>query len=308
MKKRILNIILFVLFAAGLFLLLHRADYVLRNKENGGVQENFAKLPEDSVDVVFVGNSHQFCTINPDMLYEEYGINAYMLATSAQTVPMSYYAAMEAIELQHPEKIVFEVCYTANDWKMLVAMTHCFFDGMPNCEAKWKGIKDLVGEDRIYYYFPLGLYHSRWKDLTELDYRNGNVSERGGVHYEETVVNTEIPLVAVNETEAVPEEMERYMDLLVTLCEENDVELILYVAPFNGMGDSDTDKEDLFMRQRIFNSVGEYAQEKGLAFYNLFYELENLGLNNETDRMDRQHLNCYGQEKVTRYMVERGYF
>jgi len=182
MKKRIINIILFVLFVAGLFGLLYRTDYVFRNKEYGGVQENFAKLPEDSVDVVFVGNSHQFCTINPDMLAEEYGISSYMLATSAQTVPMSYYAAMEAIELQHPEKIVFEVSYTANDWKILTAMAHCFFDGMPSCEAKWKAIKDLTGDDRIYFSLPLGVYHSRWKDLTELDCRGGNVSHRGGVH------------------------------------------------------------------------------------------------------------------------------
>lgn len=308
MKKRILNIILFMLFAAGIFLLLYRADFVLRNKESGCVQENFAKLPKDSVDVVFVGNSHQFCTIDPDMLYEEYGISSYMLATSAQTVPMSYYAAMEAIELQHPEKIVFEVSYAPNDWKILTAMAHCFFDGMPNCEAKWEAIKDLTGDDRIYFYLPLGLYHSRWKDLTEADYGIGNVTARGGVHYEETVLNTEIPLVAADEQQAMPEEMEQYMDRLVALCEENDVELILYVAPFNGMGDSEGDREDLFMRQRVFNYVGAYAEEKGLEFHNLFYELEELGLNNETDWMDRQHLNCYGQEKVTRYMVEKGYF
>lgn len=60
---------------------------MLRDKSNGLVQDRFAQLEKDSVDLVFIGTSHQFCSIDPDIIYNEYGVESYMLATSAQTVP-----------------------------------------------------------------------------------------------------------------------------------------------------------------------------------------------------------------------------
>ncbi len=309
-KKIIVNTILFVLFLAGLFLLLNRVNFVLRHKEYAGVQDKFAQMPRDSVDVIFVGTSHQFCTIDPDLLYEEYGINNFMLATSAQTIPMTYYAVMEAIELQHPETIIFEVCYCANDFRTVTdEISHCFFDGMPNCEARKLGIEDLIEkEERIHYYLPLGLYHSRWKELTQKDFSFDQYSERGGVHYEEVMYNDPIQVISKEEKEPMPEAMEAYMDKMVALCKENDVKLIFYAAPFNTLYNSEEETGHLNRRQRIYNYIGDYAEKHDIAYYNLFYELDALNLDNEKDWKDRQHLNCYGQEKVTRYMAERGYF
>ncbi len=310
MKKKIINTILFLSFLAGLLIILFRMDFVLRQKEYAGAQYMFANLEPDSVDVVFIGSSHQFCSIDPDILYYEYGVNSFMLASSAQTVPMSYYAAMEAIELQHPDMIVFEVSYCANDFRTVTdEMSHCFFDGMPICNAKSLAIQDLIEkEDWIHYYIPLGLYHSRWKELEEDDYAVVTVTERGGVHYPEVVPNWEIPIISQSETSPMPEEMERYMDLLVKLCAENDVKLVLYTAPFNTLWGSEEEVEDLYERQRIFNYIGEYAAERGVDYYNLFYEIDGIGLKPETDWKDSQHLNASGQAKLTRYMVENGYF
>lgn len=180
----------------------------------------------------FIGNSHQFCSISPEILYDEYDIESFMLATSAQTVPMSYYAAMDAIELQHPEVIVFEVSYCSQDFRTVTEeMTHCFF--LTACQGvgrEKKGINDLVEkENRIYYYLNPGIYHNRWKELTEADYSIEHVSDRGGVYYEDVFANWEISLI------------------------------------------------------------------------------DKMELNYATDWKDSQHLNCVGQSKLTRYMVENGY-
>lgn len=309
-RKAITKCILFLLFVAGLFVLVNQTYLLLQPKKHFPVQYNFSKIPRDSLDIVFIGTSHQFCSIDPDLLYEEYGINSYMLSTSAQTVPMSYYAAMEAIELQHPAKIVFEVCYCANDARTISdAMSHHFFDGMPSCKAKQLAINDLIeAEKRIYFYLPLGVYHSRWKELERLDFTNDYISARGGVHHEDVEENEDIPLISPDEKEPMPAEMEKYMDKLVALCKENNVELILYAAPFNTVRLTEEEKPGLFRRQRIFNYISDYAAKNQLEYHNLFYEIEELGLNNETDWKDTQHLNCKGQEKFTRYMVSKGYF
>lgn len=311
MKKRqnVRNIVLFILLVAALGLSLLRITYVFRNKEYANIQDNFRQLEKDSVEMVFIGSSHQFCSIDPDLLYEEYGINSFMLATSAQTIPMSYYAAMEAIEYQHPKAIVLEVLYCSNDFRTVTPeMSHTFFDGMPLCEAKKLAIEDLIEEEeRIYYYLNLGRYHTRWKELTITDFESDLTAPRGRYYSQDVKYNGAIPVISEQEKEPMPEEMEKYMDMLVELCAENHVELILYVAPFNALYDDEYTREDLFRRQRIFNYIGDYAEEKQLRYYNLFYELDELQLDGNTDYKDTQHFNCYGQEKFTRYMVEKGY-
>lgn len=310
MKKFLTNTVLFAMFVVGLVVLLNRANFVLRHKEYAGVQDMFAKLPENSVDVVFIGSSHQFCSISPEILYDEYGIESFMLATSAQTVPMSYYAAMEAIELQNPKMIVLEVCYCTNDFRTVTdEMSHCFFDGMPECRAKYLAIEDLIEEEnRINYYALLGTYHTRWKELTESDFSMTQFTDRGGVYFDNVTYNSPLMVVTDGKAEPIPPEMEKYLDMMVELCKENDVELVMYVAPFNTLYDGDDETRVMEMRQRMFNYIGEYAKEKGVRYYNLFYELPQLALSGEEDWMDRQHLNCYGQEKFTRYMVQSGYF
>ncbi len=309
-KKKVKIIIFFLVFNIGLFLLIARANTVLRFKEYAGVQDRFADMPKDSIDLVFIGSSHQFCSISAEHLYEEYGVEAFMLATSAQTIPMSYYAAMEAIELQHPDTICLELCYVANGFRTVTdEMSHCFFDGMPRCEARKLALQDLIEPgEQINYELLLGLYHNRWKELTEKDYGEVSVSKRGDFFSKDVLANSEIPLVGQNETEPMDEEMKKYLDLLVELCRENDVKLVFYVAPYNTLWDGEEPTADLLCSQRIFNGIGEYAAEKGVAFYNLFYRLPELGLDFSNDWRDRQHLNCYGQQKLTDYMMSKGCF
>ena len=309
MGKKIRLIIKFIIFNAILFVLLTGANKVLRNKEYEGAQDMFAKWNPGRADIVFVGNSHQFCTIDPDLLYTEYGIESYMLASSAQTVPMSYYAAMEAIELKHPRVICFEVSYCANDFMTVPGMDHCFFDGFPRCNARKEALDDLVDpEERIYYLLPLGLFHSRWKDLTEDDYSGFPVSERGTYHMYNVYVNSEIPVVDRDDIYPMPGEMEHYLRMMIELCEKEDVKLILYAAPFNGMYPGEEGSiEDLLTRERIFNHVAAVADEYGVEYHNLFYEIDRLGIDDTTDWADSQHLNALGQAKLTRYMMTNGY-
>ncbi len=301
---------MFVLFNAALFALLCRAQWVLRDKSYSGAQDRFRQWKPASADVVFIGNSHNFCTIDPDLLYEEYGIESFMLSTSAQTIPMSYYAAMEAIELRRPKTIVLELSYVANDFMTVgQGMDNSFFDGMPLCSAKKAAIEDLYEkEDRIWYYLPMGLYHGRWKNLTEADYRDFQLTKRGTFHAGEVYQNRPIPLVDEGERMPMPERMEEYLIRLMDLCEEEGVRLLLYVAPFNSLYDSEDAVADLQNRQRMFNHACALASERGVRVRNLFYELEDLGIDDSTDWRDEAHFNDNGQAKVTRYLADTGFF
>ena len=310
-KKVVRNALLFLLFMALLGLELIWIDRLFLLKETGGVQLHFSQLRRNSVDTVFIGTSHQYCSIDPDLLYDEFGINTYMLATSGQTLPMSYYAAMEAIAYQHPKRIIFEVCYAANGLITINnEMSHYFFDGMPLCKAKKLAIDELIEkEDQIYFYLPLGLYHGRWKELRQVDFLNDEVSKRGGQKADNMVSIHDIAVLAdPSEKEELPEHMEEWLEKIATLCRENQVELILYVAPYIVSDGEDAENIESTKRvQRIFNTVGDIASRNGLEYHNLFYELDEIGFDQETDWADTQHLNQNGQAKLTRYMAQKGY-
>lgn len=301
--------VLSMVFVMVMVCIFSRTAYVVREKFGTEMHDLFTKFEKDSLDTIFVGTSHQFCSISTDLLDFEYGINSFMLASSGQTVPMTYYAIMEAIELQHPKTIVFEALYCANDFRVIDAgMSHMFFDGMPYTKAKRLAINDLIEpQERIYYYFDLGFYHDRWKEVTEADFKPREYSERGTYFSDHVMYNWEIPVVDKSEKEPMPEEMKKYLDMIIELCKENDVELIMYVAPYNALYDDDYARQNLFYMQRVFNWIEEYVEPQGIPFHNLFYEMDEIGLDGNTDWMDSQHCNYAGQEKITRYMVEKGY-
>ena len=114
-KKSIIRFLLCLCFFATLFIWsFGKVTYILRDKSLESTQDNFAAIPRDSLDVVFIGSSHTFCSTMPKLLEEEYGIKSFDLATSAQTIPMSYYACMEAIEpgeaAKELEKVLKHIC------------------------------------------------------------------------------------------------------------------------------------------------------------------------------------------------------
>ena len=304
--KKVRLVIVFVIFNILLFGILYRLNYVLAFKDYSGAQAKFAKWNPEHADIVFVGNSHQFCSVNPDVLYDDYGIESFMLATSAQTLPQSYYAVMEAIELKHPEKIVFEISYTANDFFTVSdEMTHCFMDGMPRCEARKLAMNEMIEkEDRIYYRLPLGLYHSRWKELEEKDYKDFPVSDRGTYIMPEVFDNWEIPVLEDGKRIQIPQLCEEYLIKIIDLCKESGVELILYVAPFNGLYDDEGGRDDILIRQAKFNYAFDIAKERGIPCYNLFETFDDIGIDSSFDWADSQHLNKTGQEKLTKYLYE----
>lgn len=309
-RKYIFRSLGILIFLGLLVFLIFKISYITRNKEYATMQDRFTDLEPKSVSVFFVGNSHSFCSINPDLLYDEYGLDSFMLAASGQTIAMSYYAMEEAIKYQSPKVFYLEMSYAIHDWDVIDdGMSHMFFDGMPLDEIKKEAVEDLIEpESRIYFYLPLGAYHSRWDSLTEADYGSGDLSARGRYYSDHVEHNWQIEVVDSSELGEIPENIIYYMDKIVALCRENDIELVLYTVPYNAQYENNDEcLYTLLESEKIYNTVACYAQDNGLKYYNLFNEVDNIGISYDEDFLDSQHFNCYGQDKFTRYMVQQGY-
>lgn len=308
--KRVIRAVLLSIVFIGLCVCVYSyTAYIFRDKSILDMQDNFTALERDSVDVIFVGNSHQYCTINPDILAEEYGIESFMMAISMQTIPMSYYAIMEAIEYQHPGTIVLEAGYCANSLFVLEPhMMHAFIDGMPFSDVKFKAIHDLIEpEDRVFHYFDIGYYHDRWKVLQKKDFEPERLSPRGTLSYDVTEVIPEITVVDRSQKEVMLPEIKEYLDKIILLCKEQGVELIVYIAPYNAKNEEPESLQTFYYEQRVFNWLEDYFGEQQITYYNLFHELDEIGVDYSKDFMDYHHFNATGQDKLTRFMVEKGY-
>lgn len=190
MKKLCSTLFLLCMFV-GIATVLGRAT--LNRTDAGCIQlADFYRLEEDTVDVLFVGSSHVYYSINTCNLYDDYGIASYLLASPAQPVWISYYFLQEALKTQSPRLVVFDVCTLYKKQSDVGAASLPSLISMKPSREKWKAIRAVNQEekllDAISAFFSFPYYHTRYDELTRQDYEN---TKR--VRYQKN-----IPLLLVN--------------------------------------------------------------------------------------------------------------
>ena len=92
-----------------------------------------------------------------------------------------------------------------------------------------------------------------------------------------------------------PEICWEYLDKIADLCEENDIELILFKSPTVSWQYPWYDEWD--------KQLVDYAEEKGLLYINGIDYADEMGLDMTKDTYDKGvHLNVYGAEKCSRFL------
>ncbi len=300
MKKQVLKIICFLIIAALLFI---RMDKVFSFKYSK-CMDKFYDLPKETVDVLFIGSSHVYKGIDPSVLYEDYGIAAYNLGSASQPIWNSYFYLEEALKTQKPKLIVLE-CYkvTGNEQYADMPTTIKAVSGMKLSKTYIDAIKVSVedSDDRIDLYFRFPRYHSRYEDIDENDFKDNY----GKAHYshflgyipEEKHVPEEIPKTVneVVEKEPISDKNMLYLNKIVDLAKENDIPIMFLIAPFCNTAKS---------KQVYYNSLEQYASEKGIPLLNGNKHYAEIGLVGAEDFGEGKHLLYSGAKKFTKYVGE----
>lgn len=63
---------------------------------------------ENTIDVLFLGDSEAYCSFSPMEMYNEYGFTSYVCATGAQRLYYTYDFFMKAFKNQKPKVVVLE--------------------------------------------------------------------------------------------------------------------------------------------------------------------------------------------------------
>lgn len=259
----------------------------------------FHSLEDNSIDVLFLGTSHVYHAVDPMYIYEKSGITTYALCGPAARIDMSYLILKDALKTQSPKVVFFDMSAVHWTGPPDEALTHKVLDQLEWSDDKieYAYNNDVEGLDPMSALFPLFRYHTRWNQLGQEDFQfmTGTQEDtyvRG--HYityqtQKAVIKYDLMDMDFMLTDLYL----NYLDRIITLCRDNDIDLILYKAPTPGW------------RKSLSQGCAAYAEEEGLPFYDMNQYLNQIGINVETDFKDKtDHLNQVGAEKFCDAIIE----
>lgn len=313
MKKiyRIIEIIVFVI------LLLFFTNKISLIKSSYGFEDNpgrstrlFYELPDNTVDVLFLGDSHSFCGVIPQRLFDNEGISSASLATPTQFISNTYWMLLDAVKDQDIRVIVLELHSVEHSYRESVSESQ-FITGliaMPDYSLnKLLGFYDTKKIDfgdcsqiKLDSIYPLLQFNSNYgrensslKKLIDYAVNPGKYFKTFG-YYPQTNV---IPLeelspgvesdIDINETFVMD-----YLEKIYDICVKNDIELVLMRTPYYSTNAYEAVYDDLF----------KWADDRGVKTIDLFDIYEEVGLDLNTDFRDYTHLNYNGAKKLSDYL------
>lgn len=281
MKQFFKHVCTGAVFIIILAILLGAASFVFSPKDNSkkaGMQDptahGYLAEPENSIDVLFVGDSECYSAFSPRIIWKQQGITSYVCGTPGQKLYYSLEMIEEVFKTQSPKIVVLE--------------TNAIYR---------KFARKSVAVNEVELVLPIFRYHDRWKTLSADDlnfntqythieknrgYRvNKDVrSVSPGKYMKKTKIRETIPKINLN-----------YMDKIISLCEEHGAKLILVSTP--------STKNWSYKRH---NGIKEYAEKKGLKYIDL-NTTKKLKIDWTKDTRDHgDHLNHSGAKKVSKYM------
>ena len=191
-------VILFLLLYTAQRVLVKHFKYPIDAEDHSGRAVGFDELPENSLDVLFLGTSHAMYAVSPLTIYKEEGIVSYNLATSLQTLDVSYALLMRAFLTQSPKVVMLDISnlyldyFYDSSWRWAVDHQKLDLGKLKiarEYERSYTGNSSLMQSGSIQEFlalfekkatsafsllFPLYYYHSRWNELGKYDFTNEN--------------------------------------------------------------------------------------------------------------------------------------
>ena len=273
---------------------------VLRWKDTtGGYLSSTSQLyatENDLIDIVFLGSSHCYCGIIPDVLWGEKGYAAFGMTISGQDKDSTYYHLKETLKTQRPKVVCVELWGLTFDEHEVEGNVHRNMMAMDLSRNSVELIKAYVEdeESQMDYILRWPVVHTRYKEVEKYDFVPYEYSQYGrGAEMAYKIGWGQLPAeaIACDEASELTKANREWLENLYQLSEEEDFALVLFVAP------TMLDVE----QQKQMNAAKEFAKARGIEFFDFNKMTEEIGIDYSRDFSDSTHLNGYGAEKLTRY-------
>lgn len=305
MGKKLIRVVQVAAFCAVLALAVAGVSRVLMRKESITRYTPMFEQAED-FDVLFMGNSHMTNGVFPMELWRDYGITSYNAAGYGNTVPVSYWAMVNALDYVKPKLIVIDTLDVGRGDKLSGSGgdVHTTFDCYPLTQNKIRAIEDLMDnpttvddngtpftELKWEYYFPLGKYHERWNELGEQDFNPQMTTQLGAVAMIGVAEPNDYDIIWDDEYEEESGHGYIYLRRMIEECQLRGIEVLLVHLPYPATQ----------QQQQSANTARHIAEGYGVDLID-FVNIDQVA-DYETDCYDPySHLNASGAQKVTDYL------
>lgn len=275
-----------ILFITGMFLLLYGLSYFFLPYNSTGEgpykkMKGILSAPPHTIDYVTIGDSECSTSISPMEIWRTHGYAGYNCGVPGQRLQDTYYMLGQLLEKQSPKVILLE--------------TNAFYRNFKYTNAL-QGAVDETAKNL----FPIYKYHNSWKyfniDMLKTMNRKLPALPKAYKGYQYNITTkpyTKGPYVRkTRERQKIGDQPLMYLNKIVDLCKENDIQLILYSAP-----------TPLCWTYEKHNAAAAFAKKNALPYIDLNLHTAKLGIDWSRDTRDRgNHLNYYGAKKVSDYM------
>ena len=271
------------------------ASYAL---EGGLIREYYNSSMDQ--DVIFIGDCEVYANFSTIGFWEDYGITSFIRGSPQQLVWHSYYILEDTLRhaAQKPKVVVFNIMAMQYGEPQYEPYNRLTIDGMRMSATKIRAItaSRLHDEEWLSYFFPLFRYKDHWRELGSDDFRfffrDPQVSINGFMIRSDIVPVSFIPQPMRLPNYDFGEKAYQYLERMVELTRENDIELVLIKAP------------NLFPHwyDEWDEQIVAFAGKHDLLYIN-FLDLEDeIGLDWDKHSFNAGlHLNVSGAELMSRY-------
>lgn len=257
--------------------------------------DSFHSMPEHSIEVIAYGSSHTYKSIDPMVMYRDYGIGAYNYGYNWQRLNTTKLFLQESLSTQSPKIALIETYFvnrSGADRDMNGEIYYTRY--LRNSKYKLEYLKQCFGnnlERWLSYIMPLSMFHDNWPNVTEESF--APVVNRNNMPMGFGPTEKAMKLTIRDQSEVKQRKLKASsiaeLDTMVQFCREHNIEPVFFTVPFKS-GYSFAD------------AMTEYAREKGCVYINMFDHMEECGLDPKTDFRDAGHTNSRGAAKISAYL------
>ena len=254
-------------------------------------------------DVIFIGDCEVYANFSTIGLWESYGITSFIRGSPQQLIWHSYYILEDTLRHadQKPKVVVFNIMTMQYDEPQFEPYNRLTLDGMRMSPTKVRAIaaSRMEDEDWLSYFFPLLRYKEHWRDLSREDLRfffnDPQVSISGFMIRSDIEPVSFIPQPMRRPDYQFGEKPYYYLERIVELTRENDIELVLIKAP--NLYPYWFDEWD--------QQIVAFAEKNNLLYINFLGLEDEIGLDWSLHTFNAgQHLNVFGAELMSRHLGE----
>ena len=309
--KRIIRLLAIVLPVIAY--VLFSQEFLFYNLDNNTVRvKQFYQEEENSLDVVLLGASEVYTGFSPAMAYKEFGFTSYPFVLGANPASLCKSQLKEILKTQSPQLIIVEVggfIYPDDSLLLNEEKIRRYVDNIPMSQNRIESILEVDYEDKMSCLIPFIKYHGISTDLktvkdnfiNRMNVLNQNSKLKGLSTYTKVddVSQGIIDVSKDDNTLPLTKKSEEYLIDFMDYCKSEGLSNVVFVR-FPHPIKKGVESYDCFARS---NTVEKMVTASGFQYIGYDKQIQDIGLDYKTDFYDGNHLNVYGQAKMTKYFA-----